>query len=59
MYKYYCKDTNCPGHTKSWERCCDLRAFAASTSPKATMTRPTIDTGRSTVYRSTNKQIVA
>jgi len=29
MYLYYCKDDNCQGHTKSWERCCDLRAFAA------------------------------
>ncbi|WP_285906361.1 hypothetical protein [Pseudodesulfovibrio pelocollis] len=28
MYLYYCKDANCQGHTKSWERCCDLRAFA-------------------------------
>lgn len=27
MYTHYCKDTNCPGHTKSWERCCDMRAF--------------------------------
>jgi hypothetical protein len=32
MYLYYCKDANCHGHTKSWERCCDLRAFA----PRAT-----------------------
>lgn len=28
MYKYYCKDSNCPGHTKSWKRCCDMRAFS-------------------------------
>ena len=28
MYKYYCKDNNCQGHTKSWERCCDLKAFS-------------------------------
>jgi hypothetical protein len=28
MYLYYCKDANCHGHTKSWERCCDIRAFA-------------------------------
>ena len=29
MYVYFCKDSNCKGHTKSWERCCDLRAFSA------------------------------
>jgi hypothetical protein len=29
MYMYYCKDRACQGHTKSWERCCDLRAFAS------------------------------
>ena len=28
MYTYYCKDANCQGHTKSWERCCDMRAFS-------------------------------
>jgi hypothetical protein len=30
MYLYYCKDANCRGHAKSWERCCDMRAFAAT-----------------------------
>jgi len=29
MYTYYCKDSTCQGHTKSWERCCDMRAFSA------------------------------
>lgn len=31
MYRHYCKDSNYPGHTKSWERCCDMRAFATRT----------------------------
>ncbi|MDC0335495.1 hypothetical protein OAN24_01170 [Pseudodesulfovibrio sp.] len=34
MYKYYCKDSNCQGHTKSWERCCDMRAFSAQETTK-------------------------
>ena len=34
MYTYYCKDTNCPGHTKSWERCCDMRAFSTDEKKK-------------------------
>ena len=32
MYLYYCKDPNCPGHMKSWERCCDMRTFTSAQS---------------------------
>ncbi|SOB56946.1 conserved protein of unknown function [Pseudodesulfovibrio profundus] len=33
MYKHYCKDSQCPGHTKNWERCCDMRAFNSVDNP--------------------------
>lgn len=36
MYTYYCKDSNCQGHTKSWERCCDMRAFSAQGTGQST-----------------------
>lgn len=39
MYVYFCKDSNCKGHTKSWERCCDLRAFAACRTAAAASDR--------------------
>mgnify|MGYP005861525813 CR=1 FL=1 len=29
MYLTYCSDPDCRGHVKSWERCSDLKAFAA------------------------------
>lgn len=35
MYRHYCKDPRCPGHTKNWERCCDLRAFATPGTQRA------------------------
>jgi hypothetical protein len=41
MYVYFCKDANCKGHTKSWERCCDLRAFSASRTTSAPGRRAT------------------
>lgn len=47
MYTHYCKDTNCPGHTKSWERCCDMRAFGQHQStPKPFQPRQQTVTAR-------------
>ncbi|EPR44680.1 hypothetical protein dsx2_1308 [Desulfovibrio sp. X2] len=30
MYLYHCSDPDCRGHIKAWERCSDVKAFAAT-----------------------------
>lgn len=59
MYRYYCKDENCQGHTKSWERCCDLRAFANRETIKANpfQAAPMFKTAPD--FKPTGKQVFA
>lgn len=56
MYTYYCKDSNCQGHTKSWERCCDMRAFSTNGTTK---TNPFQMSNPRTPYYPLKKQAVA
>jgi len=59
MYRHYCKDAQCPGHTKNWERCCDLRAFATPgarqaktmwTAQRPQLTAPTTTAGKKPTF---------
>lgn len=57
MYKHYCKDPQCTGHTKSWERCCDMRAFSNSNPAQTTplQVKSTFNRSRSTFAMSTTR----
>lgn len=59
MYTYYCKDTNCQGHTKSWERCCDMRAFNTNTGWKQAASASGTMTQTRTPYYPLRKQVFA
>ncbi len=62
MYKHYCKDSNCPGHTKSWERCCDMRAFSTQGTTKQASSfqiKPTFNRDRSFFATTTTMRTFA
>jgi hypothetical protein len=58
MYRHYCKDPHCPGHTKNWERCCDMRAFSTQNTDRTKPLKRTIRFKYPSTPATMNKNLV-